>query len=151
MPDIDKVVDGLGKHIDELIKPLVQALWDISYDTDMSCEGHIDWGRGYPCVDVVENKDMMPLIEALDAYNSQNPEVHWELQCYDMYYKTEILPRFKEKPEPHIFSAELKPETSNGFRAQMSRMESIPMHEEEMQKAKESIPLLAEFLRDYFS
>jgi hypothetical protein len=53
--EVDLLVDGLGKDIDEKIKPTVIAfrLWGLP--TFMSCEGHMDRALPYPWIDVYDN------------------------------------------------------------------------------------------------
>ena len=138
MPDIDTVVDGLGKGIDELIKPLVQALWDICYDTCGSCEGHVDWGRGYPWVDLWEPNlaGILALREALSEYNESH--IPWILEggAWDC--------------ERQRAAIELYPETGYMARTKFYGAEPIPLSLEAIEHVQAEIPLLAEFLRRYF-
>ena len=46
------VTDKLGKHMDKGILDTVVALNVLGFDTDQSCEGHLDHGLPYPWVDI---------------------------------------------------------------------------------------------------
>jgi hypothetical protein len=50
--EADRIVDGLGRRIDEGIKPLVVALKANGFGTTGSCEGHPEDEYAYPWVDV---------------------------------------------------------------------------------------------------
>lgn len=51
-PDnIDEVVDGVGRGIDDGIRPIVLKLNELGMETKASCEGHIDHGLAEPWVD----------------------------------------------------------------------------------------------------
>lgn len=50
--EVDKIVDGLGKGIDQGIKESVIALNVLDINTTQSCEGHLDWATGAPYIDV---------------------------------------------------------------------------------------------------
>jgi hypothetical protein len=50
--EVDRIVDGLGRRIDEGIKPLVVALKANGFGTTGSCEGHPEDEYAYPWVDV---------------------------------------------------------------------------------------------------
>jgi len=49
---VDRLVDGLGKHIDKGIKETVIYIDALGFKTSMSCEGHKDWGLPWPWVDI---------------------------------------------------------------------------------------------------
>ncbi len=140
MPDIDSVVDGLGKGIDERIKPLVQALWDIGYDTCASCEGHVDWGRGYPWVDLWEPDlaGILALREVLSEYNESH--IPWTLEggSWDC-----------ERQDRTFIP--LYPETSYAARTRFYGADTIPLSPEAIGRVQAEVPLLAEFLRQHFS
>ena len=48
----NKVVDGLGKGLDEGIVETVMGLWAHGFNTHASCEGHMEWGLAAPWVDI---------------------------------------------------------------------------------------------------
>jgi hypothetical protein len=50
--DVDRIVDKLGKRIDEKIKPLVLGLRVFGFETTGSCEGHREYARSYPWIEV---------------------------------------------------------------------------------------------------
>ena len=50
--NLSHVTDRLGKHIDKGIFDTVVALNILGFDTDMSCEGHLDHGLPYPWIDI---------------------------------------------------------------------------------------------------
>lgn len=50
--EVDRITDRLGKPIDQGIRETVIALKANGFGTTSSCEGHLDWGSGYPWVDV---------------------------------------------------------------------------------------------------
>lgn len=57
---VDRVVDRLGTHIDEPIKPLIAVLWTHGIYTVGSCAGHDDDGRkSYPYVFISAEDDMI--------------------------------------------------------------------------------------------
>ncbi len=62
-----KAVDGLGKPIDPGVKDTVVVLNLLGFATIRSCEGHIDWGRGYPWIDFAIPAAAYSLMEKLDA------------------------------------------------------------------------------------
>ena len=91
--DIDKVADDNGKQIDEKIKPLVSTLWKLGYETTSSCEGHTDWGRGYPWIELAESQDFEVINDRIEAYN-----------------KLKLLPwEFVENPIPGLHAYTLYP------------------------------------------
>ncbi len=47
-----RVTDRLGKHIDKGIFDTVVALNILGFDTEQSCEGHLDHGLAYPWIDI---------------------------------------------------------------------------------------------------
>jgi hypothetical protein len=49
---VDKIVDALGKGVDEGIKETICALWVHGFKTRSSCEGHLDWGLPYPWIEI---------------------------------------------------------------------------------------------------
>jgi hypothetical protein len=51
---VSRIVDRLGKRIDEGIKEAVVALRLLGFLTTASCEGHIDWGLPGPWIDIGE-------------------------------------------------------------------------------------------------
>lgn len=82
---INDITDRLGMPVDEGIKPLVQALLDKEYMTNMSCEGHFSWGRGYPWIDLWKSEnDIYKLETLLEQYNKKTEEsnkpIKWELR-----------------------------------------------------------------------
>ena len=56
--DVDQLADGLGKDIDQKIKPIVIALRAHHFMTHASCEGHLNWGLPYPWVEMSAPFDM---------------------------------------------------------------------------------------------
>jgi hypothetical protein len=50
--EVERLVDGLGTHIDPRIRELVTALRMHNVDTVGSCEGHTDHGYPYPWIDI---------------------------------------------------------------------------------------------------
>lgn len=52
--ETEKVIDGLGYHIDENIKETVTSLNIFDINTSGSCEGHIEWGTGVPWVEIAD-------------------------------------------------------------------------------------------------
>lgn len=49
---VDRLADGLGKAIDEKIRPLVAVMIMCDIETRMSCEGHATRSRPHPWVTV---------------------------------------------------------------------------------------------------
>jgi hypothetical protein len=49
---VEKITDKLGKKIDSGIKETVVVFLVNDFNTDGSCEGHLDHGRPYPWIDI---------------------------------------------------------------------------------------------------
>ena len=50
---VDRIVDGLGKHVDKSIKETVIALLVLDFSTSASCQGHLGkHGLPYPWIDI---------------------------------------------------------------------------------------------------
>jgi hypothetical protein len=54
---VNQLVDGLNKPIDEGIKRVVAALRLVGFHTTASCEGHMNWGLPYPWVQVNNDRE----------------------------------------------------------------------------------------------
>ena len=50
--EVNRTVDGAGKLIDPKIKETVVAFMVNGFETDSSCEGHLDSGRLYPWIGI---------------------------------------------------------------------------------------------------
>ncbi len=62
--DVETITDGIGKRIDRNIRETVIGLNVLDINTDGSCEGHIDYGKG-PFIDIV-SKESEELERQLD-------------------------------------------------------------------------------------
>jgi len=80
--NIDDVVDGLGKGIDEGIKATVWHINRLGIQTIQSCEGHIEKSYSHFWVDFFE-KDYDKSLAIIYDFNKENPNI-----CIDrrMYY-----------------------------------------------------------------
>lgn len=69
-----RVVDKLGKPIDDGIFETVVALNMLGITTRASCEGHLEWGLPYPWIDV-ESEDTTKhrLHQYLTQFYAQHP------------------------------------------------------------------------------
>ncbi len=52
---VEKITDRLGKKIDSGIKETVTVFLVSGFNTDGSCEGHLDRGLPYPWIDINQN------------------------------------------------------------------------------------------------
>jgi len=52
LASVESIADRKGKPVDEGIKETVVAFLVNNIQTNNSCEGHLDWGRPYPFVDI---------------------------------------------------------------------------------------------------
>lgn len=59
--EVARMADGLGRGIDEAIKPAVTGLLALGIPTQNSCEGHLDHGAPFPNIDIGEQKTL-PMI-----------------------------------------------------------------------------------------
>ena len=64
--EVERIVDALGKPIDEGIKEGVAVFRASDINTTGSCEGHDDHGTGGPYIDV-ESKELDALQKKMDA------------------------------------------------------------------------------------
>ncbi len=84
---VEAITDKLGKGIDEGIKETVVAFHVFDIPTDMSCEGHIDWGVASPWIDVSplsreqrevfieKSREIDAVIEAEEAIDTHSPKL----------------------------------------------------------------------------
>ena len=102
--EVDKIVDALGKHIDEGIKETVVFLIALEIPTEGSCEGHIDYGYNGPWVDIsAPNRPEERFIgeieayqEIADKYNISIEEVKKALYNKESPYHQEVRDAFIE-------------------------------------------------------
>ena len=100
--EVETMIDGLGKEVDEGIVEAVTALRAFDFPTEASCEGHIECGCPYPWVDIevpgscerpntIAEKEQVKsqrlllenrLMELLDGfYAKRHPPYHAMLIC----------------------------------------------------------------------
>jgi len=71
--DVDRITDRLGYGIDGLIKPLVIALIHLGFETEQSCQGHLDHGEKHPWIRLQANKNFNELVRIIQEYNLSHP------------------------------------------------------------------------------
>lgn len=64
---IEETTDTLGLPIDAGIKDVVIALNAVGLSTSSSCEGHLDWGRPYPWVEIEKEALTEEMFRQLDS------------------------------------------------------------------------------------
>ena len=83
LSEIEKITDGRNLGVDAGIKESVAAFKANGFETTGSCEGHIDWGRRNPYIDIgadissdLKEKftDLKKKIEEKDIHNRQELE-----------------------------------------------------------------------------
>src|SRR5574337_784377 len=95
---VDRIIDGLGKHVDRGIKETVTAFMVHDIPTNASCEGHLDHGLPYPWIDVpgstpeLEEKEqeIITLLQAgangaenLEDLKSKNPSLWKKVSAFE--------------------------------------------------------------------
>jgi hypothetical protein len=85
LAEVDKLVDGLGMHVDKAIRSVVTALRMHDLQTTSSCEGHLDRGLPYPWVGLGSepqlpksrepNAGMDKISSDISAVVAQNPGI----------------------------------------------------------------------------
>ncbi len=101
--EVDKIVDGLGMHIDDGIKDAVAAFRALGFQTSASCEGHRDRALPYPWIDFrgeksssedATEKAPAPLRELMEQL-AEFSDAHEDLDVSGFVYnKREDGPRF---------------------------------------------------------
>ncbi|UCD03494.1 MAG: hypothetical protein JSW73_03080 [Candidatus Woesearchaeota archaeon] len=104
--NLNKVTDGLGRGIDDKIKPLVRSILKLGLEPTLSCEGHKSHGRPYPWVDVHDAQDLSQLIKYISEWN-KNSNVKWELRKEYLLFYEPVLGK-------ETFAYRLKPINYNG-------------------------------------
>lgn len=74
LSSVEKITDKLGKKIDSGIKETVTAFLINGFNTDGSCEGHLDHGRPYPWIDISQNPQYLEFKEKENILISQMKE-----------------------------------------------------------------------------
>lgn len=66
--EVNEYRDGLGKRVDEGIKPAVVALNALGFETNGSCEGHLERGQAFPWIDITASGSDSKFEEASAAF-----------------------------------------------------------------------------------
>lgn len=144
--DINKIGDGLGKGIDEKIKPLVQTLWDLGYETRQSCEGHTDHGEGYPWVAILDQPNLSNLEQAILEYNTTPPH-SWILKKFELLLDNCVEYHLEPTIEEFIdrdTRLQIYPLSKNKYHTPK------PLNEQQLNAVQQIIPSLAQYLTKYF-
>lgn len=100
--EVERIVDGDGRPIDEQVKSLVIGLRMQGIRTDSSCGGHPDYGVGYPWVRVVGD-DTLKLVSLVARQNrpmlssGDTNENQWVLKPAPSYM-IDIIPQDTRRP-----------------------------------------------------
>jgi len=110
LADLDTVVDRLGKGLDEHIKETVAAFNLNGFNTDGSCEGHVNWGLGAPWVEIeAPNKpkeryvgEVKILQNIAESYGISDKDIEWAMnetawkEAYDLFEKNGETEEYKK-------------------------------------------------------
>jgi hypothetical protein len=103
---IDTITDGRNKGVDPGIKETVAAFMANGFETTGSCEGHIDWGRRNPYVDIevpisedLKQKfdDLKKMLESKGIQNKQDLEKDEELHTQYRSIQNEAITHAQAK------------------------------------------------------
>lgn len=95
--EVDNIekVDIHGVGIDPKIKRTAIALNVLGIDTSMSCEGHLDHGRGAPYIDISARGTAKLRLDADNAYALQRHADHERLQEESISINRKLLDRLQ--------------------------------------------------------
>jgi hypothetical protein len=98
---VNEYRDGLGKRVDEGIKPAVTALNALGFETSGSCEGHMDRASAAPWVDVTVQGTDAKFEAAYDAFELADQAMEKglpELTQTALFKRAHTLRREAEEP-----------------------------------------------------
>ncbi len=84
----NNTTDGIGQLIDPEIMDVVLGVNVLRLESDASCGGHLDYGRGYPWLDFpIDNDAEDKFYKFVDDLKAKNPGVDvYQMPEYDDYH-----------------------------------------------------------------
>ena len=144
--DINRITDGLGYPIDKKIKPLVQTLWDLGYETRQSCEGHLGRREGYPWVAIPNHPTISNLEQAIEEYNNTTSYT-WSLIKHE--FKKEKFIEYTLQPTiEEVINWETKLQIYPLTKRDTDTPK--PLNKVQLKAIHKTIPILSQYLIDYF-
>jgi hypothetical protein len=95
---VERIVDGLGEHVDAGIREGIVALNALGIHTHGSCEGHVDWGIHSPYIDIQAEipheleEEFKRLSKEIDSNRSKFMEVRDEIHRRNLEEQKKIIP-----------------------------------------------------------
>lgn len=93
---VEKITDKLGKKIDSGIKETVVAFLANDFNTDGSCEGHLNHGRPYPWIDITRTPQSNKFKEEKSILLSQIKDKGYKTFFYIPETDKELYLKFVE-------------------------------------------------------
>ncbi len=158
---VDKITDRLEMPVDEKIKPVVVGLMALGFKTVNSCEGHLDYGRAHPAVDIETDYLARPWG---DGPPPKDPPSAWVDYCRDarafirptVKRAFDLLEEFYKDRDVHhdarivVFSGGISGMTIENGYGQITQWLSDSGQAERLKEYQEEMLAFGEFLKNKF-